>query len=215
MTATASTHPRPRGARRAAIVTVMTGIATLWAPATVAATATSPTSINVPRDFPTIQGAVDAAPSGATNHVAPGSYSEQVVISRDLDLRGAGAGLTTIKSPPTLTPFAVNTLINSPITAIVRVGHGAHVRMSGLAVSGPIPCDPVTGVAVVQAATLDLFDADVRDITHDASCPELQTARAVVYGLPPYFRVAGVPGGATAFGRVGNVEVDNYQDVAL
>jgi parallel beta-helix repeat protein len=213
MTTTASRHTRPRGARRAAIVTVITGIATLWAPATVAAAATSPASINVPRDFPAIQAAVNAAPAGATIHIAPGTYTEQLIVNKDLDLLGAGAAATTIKSPSTLTPFAVNTLTNSPITAIVRVGHGAHVHISGLTVSGPIPCDPIAGVAVVQAATLDLSDATVRDITHDAGCPE--TARSVTFGLPPYFLVEGVPGGATASGRVSHVLIDTYQDVAL
>jgi serine protease len=47
----------------------------------VAAAATAATkSISVPGDYPTIQAAVDAAPAGATIHVAPGTYPEQVVI---------------------------------------------------------------------------------------------------------------------------------------
>jgi pectin methylesterase-like acyl-CoA thioesterase len=46
------------------------------------------TPINVPKGFPTIQAAVDAAPSGATIHIAPGAYSQQIVIGKDLNLRG-------------------------------------------------------------------------------------------------------------------------------
>ena len=40
------------------------------------------TSINVPKDFPTVQAAVDAA-SGATIHIAPGAYRDQIVIGED------------------------------------------------------------------------------------------------------------------------------------
>jgi parallel beta-helix repeat protein len=188
------------------------GVAMLVLVVPVAASATAATrSIYVPGDYPTIQAAVDAAPSGATVHVGPGTYPEQVVIGKDLTIAGSGVDATVIQSPATLTPFAVNTRINSPLAAIVRVGHGAQVRISGLTVSGPIPCTAVEGVAVVQAATLDLFQARVRDITHEASCPGV-SALAVDYGLPPFMQLEGVPGGTDAFGRADHVAVDNYQE---
>jgi hypothetical protein len=160
----------------------MTGIATLWVPATVAATAKAPASINVPRDFPTIQAAADAAPAGAAIHIAPGTYTEQIVVNKDLDLRGAGAG-STIKSPSTLVPFGLNLHGGVPVAAIVRVGHAAHVRISDLAVSGPLPCGLATGVIAIQGATLDLSDARVSDIMPAAAdCPGPVGGRAIPTG---------------------------------
>jgi parallel beta-helix repeat protein len=172
-------------------------------------------SIVVPRDFPTIQAAVDAAAPGDTITVRSGTYTEEVVIGKDLNLRGAGAGVTIIRSPATLTPYAVNVLNGRLSTAIVRIGHGAHVRMSGFTVSGPIPCAQVQGVVAVQAAMLELSDARVSDMLPDAaSCPVPPQGRSVQFGLPPFIEQDGVRG-STAFGRVSDVVVDGYQSVGL
>ena len=192
------------------ITFVLGGMTALTAPAHAA----SRTTINVPADFATIQAAVDAATPGDTIKVAGGTYREQVVIGTDLTLRGAGAGATIIQSPAALTPYAVNLRNGAALSAIVRVGQGAHVRMSGLTVTGPIPCGLVTGVEAMQAATLDLSNSQVSDIVEDASCADPQTARSVIFGLPPYILVDGAHG-STAFGRVSNIAIDNYQDVGL
>jgi hypothetical protein len=55
----------------------------------------------VPDQYPTIQEAVDASsPSGGDEIVvAPGIYEEQVIITHDLTLTGAGAGLTVLRAP--------------------------------------------------------------------------------------------------------------------
>jgi hypothetical protein len=94
-------------------------------------------AIVVPRDFPTIQAAVDAAPPGAAVKVHPGTYTEEIVITKDLHVEGAGVGATILQSPATLTPFAVfvsNAFPEVPIGAVVRITNGAKVRMFGFTI---------------------------------------------------------------------------------
>jgi parallel beta-helix repeat protein len=125
-------------------------------------------------------------------------------------LRGAGPSATVIAAPSTVTTFGLNLLNGLPIAALVLVGHGAHVSISGLEVRGPLPCAPVNGVLVIHGATLNLSDARVDDIepaTPDCGVPP--SGRAVVYGLPPFIVVDGQHG-SNAFGRVSNVVVDDY-----
>ncbi|MCD6169525.1 MAG: hypothetical protein J7J76_03105 [Candidatus Latescibacteria bacterium] len=54
-------------------------------------------SVDVPEDYSTIQAAINAAVSGQTVHVAPGTYNEQVSMKSGVDLIGAGSGSTTIQ----------------------------------------------------------------------------------------------------------------------
>src|SRR5262249_17128372 len=171
-------------------------------------------TIVVPRDFPTIQAAVDAAAPGSTINVRSGTYTEQVVIGKDLNLRGAGVGSTVIESPASLTPFAVDSHNGVPLTSIVRVSLGAHVRISGLTVSGPLPCQFVFGVLAVQSANLELTDARVSNIQPEPGvCPEPSPfgGRGVQFGLGSRVLIDGELG-TRASGRVTHVIVDGYLD---
>lgn len=54
--------------------------------------------LKVPQEYQTIQAAVDAAPPQATIEVAPGIYSENLLLYKSVWLRGAGAEQTVIKA---------------------------------------------------------------------------------------------------------------------
>src|SRR5436305_4722203 len=121
---------------------VMGPLVVIAGPATSAHAATHHVLV-VPRDFSTIQAAVDAASPGDTVNVSPGTFTEQVVINKDLDLHGAGAAATVIKAPPTLVSYGMRTSDSAPLAAIVRVGNHAKVQLFGLGVAGPVPCTSV------------------------------------------------------------------------
>lgn len=192
-------------------------LATLTGLVLATAPARAETNLVVPRDFPAIQAAVTAAAPGDTITVNSGIYTEEVVVGKDLTLRGAGVGATIIKAPPALTPYGVHLPTGRSLTAIVRIWHGAHVRMTGFTITGPIPCGvEVSGINAFQAATLELSDSRVTGMQPDAvSCAAQDAAgRGVVFGLPPHIEVDGQRG-STAYGRVTNVVVDRYQRVGL
>lgn len=59
-------------------------------------------TLKVPDEYPTIQAAVDAAAVDDIVSVDPGVWEEQVYITKNITLTGAGAGQTVIRSPHTL-----------------------------------------------------------------------------------------------------------------
>jgi len=88
--------------------------------------------------FGTIQDAVDAAQPGTTILICPGTYAEQVVITKnDLTVRGAGQGSTIIR--PSAVPKTVTGLIVPYIVApIVLVNGATGVALSRLTVDGSV-----------------------------------------------------------------------------
>ena len=94
---------------------------------------------HVPGDFPTIQAAVDAAAEGDTILVAPGVYSENVVVSKSrLALRGAGP-VSPVERPSV--SDGENVVLDG--TDLGGIGIGIYVL-------GASAAEPVTGVAVSQ-----------------------------------------------------------------
>ncbi len=204
------------GIRIITAIAVVAGVLSLTAAPTQAAPGPRPRTVVVPRDYPTIQGAIDAVPAGSTVAVQRGSYTEELVINKDLTLLG-DATRSIVRSPASLTPFAVHLPDGRGLTAIVRVGGGAHVRMSGLTVTGPIPCGvEVTGVQVLEGATLSLTGSHITQIQADpTSCtPQEAAGRAVVYGLPAHIVLHGQVG-SPAYGVVAGVWIDHYQHAGI
>ena len=78
-------------------------------------------TIHVPADKPSIQEAIDSAKLGDTVQVASGEYRENILILKGIDLIGAGAGQTIIKSSA------------NEIVKIVKVLNG---KFSGFTIDG-------------------------------------------------------------------------------
>jgi parallel beta-helix repeat protein len=90
--------------------------------------------------YPTIQQAVSSVPAGATVGVCPGTYPEQVVITRNLTLKGlltsSGSGATVVAPVTGIVANASSLASGSPIAAQVLVQGAAKVNISNLSVNG-------------------------------------------------------------------------------
>lgn len=54
--------------------------------------------LRVPQDFPTIQAAINAAPDGATIQIAPGIYTESLIIRKSVRIQGVARDRVVLKS---------------------------------------------------------------------------------------------------------------------
>ena len=177
----------------------------------------APPVLHVPGQYATIQSAIDAAPTGATIVVAPGIYTEQVSITKSVSLHGAGASATIIQAPQTLVPqpnVVVDPAlgIGQEMSGLVVVGNHADVAISGVSVTGPVPCGAVVGVWATQGANLRLTDSTVSDIL--AADPDCSNTWAVIFGANPRIAFDGNPG-TYATGQVRNTTVDTFRNAGL
>jgi parallel beta-helix repeat protein len=115
-----------------------------------------PADIVVPRDFPRIQEAINAADEGEVIKVLPGTYTEQLTISKSLTILGSGEKSTIIQAPDVLNPSPV---IPFPGRAnIVEIFNEAIVTMKGFTIVGPSGniCEGLAGVSIHGDATLEI-----------------------------------------------------------
>ncbi|HEU4482933.1 MAG TPA: hypothetical protein VFR65_07745 [Nitrososphaeraceae archaeon] len=120
--------------------------------------------IVVPIDFLTIQKAIDVANEGDVIKVLPGTYTEQLNITKSLTIIGSGAKSTIIETPIPLEDLDTN-IIERPY--IVEVNNEAEVTMKGFTIKGleDATCDVLFGVTVLGDATLKLYSAIIKDCT--------------------------------------------------
>jgi hypothetical protein len=86
--------------------------------------------------YSTVQAAVNAAPAGGTILICPGTYVEQVVVTKNgQTLRGAGRGLTVLR--PTAVPQATTSLVvPASVASILLVQGATAVTVAGVTVDG-------------------------------------------------------------------------------
>src|SRR5258706_6632588 len=92
-----------------------------------------PRTLIVPTAYPTIQVAVDAAANGDVVQVLAGNYVEQLQITKNVTIVGAGKDSTIIRAPSSLRETRLKE------ASIVEIFSGATVAMSRLTVAGPGP----------------------------------------------------------------------------
>lgn len=87
--------------------------------------------------FNTIQAAVNAAVSGDTIQICPGTYDEQVVVTTShLTIRGAGVGATVVQ--PTAVVDNATNFFGNPVAAILAVNGAANVIVASLTIDGSV-----------------------------------------------------------------------------
>lgn len=102
--------------------------------------------LRVPQDFPTLEEAVTAAPSGATIQIAEGTYRVQIVLDKDLTLEGV-SDLVILRASSITEP-------------IVRVRSSARATLRRLILD-----DGTRGLVVQDKAVTTLENAQVREAT--------------------------------------------------
>jgi parallel beta-helix repeat protein len=134
--------------------------------------------ITVPTDFPTIQAAISASSPGDTIKVLPGTYIEQITISKNLTIIGSGAKSTIIAAPPVV-ELEPN-VIGRPY--IVEVNNETQVTMKGFTITGPpgTDCGTLVGISVLDNGSINLKSVVINGCTQNA----------ILIGAAPFF-----PGG--------------------
>lgn len=150
--------------------------------------------------YSSVQAAVNAATMGSTVYLTAGTYTEQLTVSKNLTITGAGSASTIVKAPST-------TLVagTASQTSIVEINSGATVTISGMNVTGPGPstCGSLNnGIFVVGTSTLNLSNSSVTDV-RDSALSGCQNGRAIRVGLSA--------NNETGTATIDNVTISGYQ----
>jgi hypothetical protein len=114
--------------------------------------------ITVPTDFSTIQGAINDAKSGSIINVLPGTYTEQLTVSKDLTIIGSGSKSTSVSPPETLKQNAAGR------PYIIDVNSKAKLLLKGFTIRGKdgTDCDRLVAVSVLGSAVLNFESSSIK-----------------------------------------------------
>jgi hypothetical protein len=134
--------------------------------------------------FATIQAAVNAANVGDRIFVAPGLYAERVLITKGIELVGAGPTLTRVR------PTQVNSFFTpaQPPITIQNVPAGQRVRVSGFECSsqhngGVLPSLPMLAIFGSQGRT-ELSDLVLDHSSYSGTGAGVQNGTLLVFNCP-------------------------------
>lgn len=111
----------------------------------------------MPTDFSTIQAAINAAKSGSIINVLPGTYTEQITVSKDLTIIGSGSKSIFVSPPETLKQNAANR------PYIIDVNSKAKLLLKGFTIRGMdgTDCDRLVAVSVLGSAVLNFESSSI------------------------------------------------------
>lgn len=140
--------------------------------------------------YSSIQDAIDAAPIGATVHVAAGTYTEQITINKSLDLIGAdGEAMTIIKAPAVREKSETQgTTIHDYVLAAFANEGTIDVRVEGFTIDADAQeftagTDRIDGVFFRDVKDMGGSDAGLFSSTiHNFSATEYKAWGVAVYG---------------------------------
>lgn len=131
--------------------------------------------------FSTIQAAVNAASAGTIIRICPGTYAEQVSITKPLSLRGQSG---VVIQPSNVTANATGTASGQAIAAIILVQGVTNVDISDVVVDGAnngiTGCGPDLIGILYQNASGDVTRVAVRNVKLAADLDGCQSGSAIL-----------------------------------
>jgi hypothetical protein len=162
--------------------------------------------------FTSIQAAVNAAPAGATILVCPGTYHEQVKITKSLNVIGVSfqnENAAVVQPAPALAN-STSTTTNNPIAAIILVDRARNVNLKNLTVDGSTnginACAPTLVGIYYRKASGTIDSVAVRNVRLGTGLEGCQSGLAI-------FVQGGGAGGSSNEAKVDvlNSSVHDYQ----
>jgi hypothetical protein len=131
--------------------------------------------------FTTIAAALNAAKDGDRIQIGPGNYAGGLIITKNVDLAGAGRGLTTITG--------------TSLASVIRVRRGANVSLEEVTITGGggsfFGDNRFGGGGILNEGELALFGVVVRDnaVTQGPVLPPLMVGGGIVNATSKHLRI--------------------------